>query len=157
MAFTGSALYQVADNLGVEHIKTVAKQASVISILRITAYYPEREVRHSVATLIERNQDRRVMDIVHEGFFNHKPVTLDVSREQFYKVLNALLQAKFDKLTDQPDLSYKDHSLWLIQRASGIYTHGVIVSPDNPQLPYSSIVNAIDAYLPEAIREVPLT
>ena len=157
MAFTGSAVYQVADNLGVSHIKQVAKQAGVISVLRITAYYPERRIRHSVATLIERNQNQREMSLIHEGFFNHRPVKITVSRDDFDHLTNALIQAKFDKLKDQPDISYKDHSLWLIQRASGIYLHEIIVSPDNPELPYSSIVNAIDAYLPEAIREVPLT
>lgn len=157
MTFTGSSLYEVADNLGVPHIKAIAKQAGVIGVLRITAYYPERKARHSVATLTERHQDRREMNVVYEGFFDHQPLKLSVSRDHLDKVLHALHQANFDKLDDQPKLSYKDHILWLIQRASGIYTHGLIVSPDTPQLPYSLIVNAIDAYLPQAIREVPLT
>lgn len=158
MTFTGSsAVYQVADNLGAPHIKYLARQAGVISVLRITAYYPERKIRHSVATLIERIQNQRQMSIIHEGFYNHQPVTLTISREGFEKVLDALLQNRFDRLTDQPGISYKDHCLWLIQRASGTYTHSVIASPDHPILPYAAIVNAIDAYLPEAIREIPLT
>lgn len=157
MAFTGSLLYRVADNLGVSHIKDIAKQPGVISVLRITAYYPERKARHSVATLIERHQDNREMTIVVEGFFNHQPIKLGVSRDNLNKVLGTLQRARFDKLYDQPTLSYKDQILWLIQRASGIYTHGIIMSPDTPQMPYSLIVNAIDAYLPESIREVPLT
>jgi len=157
MAFTGSSLYEVADNLGVPHIKAIAKKAGVISVLRLTAFYSERKARHSVATVVQRHQDQREMAVVYEGFFNHKPVTLDVSRDNLENVLNALQQARFDKLYDQPMLSYKDHILWLIQRASGIYDHGIIVSPNVPQMPYSLIVNAIDAYLPESIREVPLT
>jgi hypothetical protein len=157
MAFTGSSLYEVADNLGVPHIKDIAKQPGVISVLQITAYYPERKARHSVATLIERHQDNREMTIVYEGFFSHQPMTLSVSRDNLNNVLNALQRARFDKLYDPSTISYKDQILWLIQRASGIYTHGLIVSPDTPQMPYSLIVNAIDAYLPEAIREVPLT
>jgi len=157
MAFTGSSLYEVADNLGAPHIKTLAKQAGVISVLRITAYYPERKARHSVATLIEHHQNQREMDIVYEGFYGHKPVKLTVARDAFDKLQDALLQAKFNKLDDQLNVSYKDHSLWLIQQASGTFLHNVIVSPDVPQLPYSAIVNAIDDYLPEAIREIPLT
>lgn len=157
MAFTGSSLYAVADNLGVPHIKAVVKQPGVISVLRITAYYPERRTRHSVATLIERHQNQRDMEIVYEDFNDHKPVKLTVTRETYEKVLDALLQAKFNKLDDQPNLSYKDHSLWLIQQASGTFLHNVITSPDDPVLPYSAIVNAIDDYLPEAIREIPLT
>ena len=157
MAFTGSSLYEVADNLGVPHIKDIAKQVGVISVLRITAYYSERKARHSVATLVQSHRDQRNMSVVYEGFFNHKPVTLNVTRDSHENVLSALEQAKFDKLYDQPLVSYKDHILWLIQRASGIYLHGIIVSPDIPQMPYSLIVNAIDAYLPEAVRELPLT
>lgn len=157
MAFTGSSLYEVADNLGVPNIKDIAKQVGVISVVRITAYYSERKARHSVATLVQRHQDQRVMNVVYEGFYHHKPVMLSVSRDSLENVLNALQQAKFDKLYDQPLVSYKDHILWLIQRASGIYLHGIIVSPDIPQMPYSLIVNAIDAYLPESVREVPLT
>jgi hypothetical protein len=157
MAFTGSSLYEVADNLGVPHIKDIAKQAGVISVLRVTAYYSERKARHSVATVVQRHQDQREMRIVYEGFFNHKPVTLNVTRDNLENMLNALQRAKFDTLYDQASLSYKDHVLWLVQRAAGIYLHGVIVSPDIPEMPYSTIVNAIDSYLPEAIREVPLT
>lgn len=157
MVLKGAAVYQVADNLGVQQLKVVAKQPGVISVLRITTYYPERRIRHAVATLVERSPDQRIMSIVHEGFNNHQPVRLVVPRESYDEVLDALQQAKFDKLLDQPDVSYKDHCLWLIQRASGIYIHEIIVSPDNPELPYSAIVNAIDLYLPEAIREIPLT
>ena len=65
-------------------------------------------------------------------------------------------QARFDRLSDQNGLSFTDRSLWLIQRAAGAYSHGIVVAPDKPQLPWSSIVNAIDQYLPQAIREVPL-
>ena len=157
MAFTGTALYEVADNLGVSNIKDITKQAGIISVLRITAYYPERKARHSIATLVQRHQDKREMTVVYEGFFNHQPINKSVARDDLENVLNALQQARFDNLYDQPTLSYKDHILWLIQRASGIYLHGIIVSPDVPQMPYSLIVNAVDAYLPEAIREVPLT
>ncbi len=157
MAFTGSSLYEVADNLGASHIKTVVKQPGVISVLRITAYYPERRTRHSVATLAERHQNRRDMEIVYEGFYGHKPVKLTVAKEAYDNLLNVLLQNKFTKLDDQPDISYKDHSLWLIQQAYGTYLKNLILSPDVPVLPYSAIANAIDDYLPEAIREIPLT
>lgn len=157
MAFTGSSLYEVADNLGAPHIKTVVKQAGVISVLRITAYYPERHARHSVATLVERHQNQRTMEIVYEGFYGHKPVTLTITRDDYEGLLDVLLQTKFKTLDYQPDVSYKDHSLWLIQQAYGTFLHNVIVSPDNPKLPYSAIVNAIDDYLHEAIREIPFT
>lgn len=155
MAYFGSSLYYVADNLGVTALSQVAKQVGVISVLRITAFYPERRARHTVSTVIERHQNQRRLEIVYEGFYDHQPIILAVSEDNFTALNQVLRQVKFDKLDDQTGISYKDHSLWLIQRAATTYSHGVIVSPDVPKLPYSTLVNAIDAYLPESIREVP--
>lgn len=156
MSFYDSPLYAVADNLSLPTLRSLAKQVAVVSVLRITAYYPERAARHTVATLIERTPDSRMMEIVYEGFFEHKPLKHSISRDALEKVMLTLRQVKFDKLLDQPNVTYHDKSLWLISRAAGTFTHSIIVSPDVPQLPYSQIVNAIDAYFPTAIRELPL-
>ncbi len=156
MVFTDSPLYAVANNLNVPNIKTVAQAVGVVDVLRITAYYPKRDTRHSIATLVQRHQDKRDLEIVYENFNKQQAVKLTVQRDVFDAIQNALLQNKFDKLEDQTNISHYDHSLWLVQRASGTYLHSVIMSPDVPHLPYSAIVNAIDNYLPEAIREVPL-
>ena len=71
----------------------MAKQAGVISVLRITAYYPERKARHSVATLIERHQNQRQMEIVYEGFYGHKPVKLTVERDAFDNLQDSITVA----------------------------------------------------------------
>lgn len=155
MIFTESSLYEVAGNLNVPHIKTIIKQAGVISVLRITAYYPERHARHSVATLTEQQRNQYTMEIVHEGFYGHRPMTLSVSDENYNNLLDVLIQCRFKKLPHQDDISYNDRSLWLIQQAYGTFLHNVIVAPDRPSHPYSTIVNAIDDYIHEAIREIP--
>ena len=156
MAFDGSNVYQLASDLGFVGILQIARGAGVMSVLQVTAYYGERRIRHSVARVIEYQLGDVQLELVYEGFNRHRPLHLTVERDRLEKLANSLRQVRFDNLIDQDRLSYTDRSLWLIQRVAGTYSHGVIVAPDNPQLPYSSIVNAIDEYLPEAIREVPL-
>ena len=156
MAFDGLIIYQVADDLGFENLSRVARRAGVMSILQVTAYYSGRRVRHSVAQVIEYQLGEVQMQLVYEGFNRHKPLQLTVPKARLEKLVRALRQAKFDTLQDQDGLTFTDRSLWLIQRAAGAYSHGVVVAPDKPQMPWSSIVNAIDDYLPQAIREVPL-
>ena len=156
MAFDGGILYQLASDMGLADLSSVTWGAGVMSALQVSAYYVERGIRHSVARVIEYQLGEIQMQLVFEGVNRHQPLLSTVSRQRFGKLVDALRQAQFDKLDDQAGLSYADHSLWLIQRAAGSFSHGIIVSPAKPELPYSSIVNAIDAYLPSAIREVPL-
>jgi len=156
MAFDGSVIYQVANDLGFDNLNRVARRAGVMSVLQVTAYYSGRRVRHSVARVIEYQLGEVELLLVYEGFNRHKPLRLSLPKDRLEKLVRALRQAKFDTLRDQDGLSFTDRGLWLIQRAAGTYSHGVIVAPDKPQLPWSAIVNAIDDYLPSAIREVPL-
>lgn len=156
MAFDGLILYQVADDLGFDNLNQVARDAGVMSVLQVTAYYSGRRIRHSIARVIEYQLGEVEMQLVYEGFNRHKPLQLTVPKDRLEKLVRALRQAKFDTLRDQDGLSFSDRCLWLIQRAAGAYSHGLIVAPDKPQLPWSSIVNAVDDYLPAAIREVPL-
>ena len=156
MAFDGAILYQLAGDLGMADLPSVTRAAGVMSVLQVSAYYVERRIRHSVARVIEYQLGEVRMQLIFEGVNRHRPLELTVSRDRFKSLAQTLNQAQFDKLDDQAGLSYADRSLWLIQRAAGTYSHGIIVSPSKPELPYSSIVNAIDAYLPAAIREVPL-
>lgn len=156
MAFDGAILYQLAGDMGLADLSAVTRGAGVMSALQVSAYYVERRIRHSVARVIEYQLGEIQMQLVFEGVNRHQPLLSSVSRARFEQLATALRQAKFDKLEDQAGLSYADRSLWLIQRAAGSFSHGIIVSPAKPELPYSSIVNAIDEYLPSAIREVPL-
>ena len=156
MAFDGSILYQLASDLGMADLSSVTRGAGVMSVLQVSVYYVEPRIRHSVARVIEYQLGEVVMQLVFEGVNRHRPLELTMERDRFEQLIAALRQARFDKLQDQAGLSYANRSLWLIQRAAGAYSHGIIVSPSKPQPPYSAIVNAIDAYLPAAIREVPL-
>lgn len=156
MPFDGSDVYQLASRLDLPDLELVAAGAGVMSTFQVAAYYAERRVRHSVARVIEYQMGEIELQLAYEGVSLGKPLRLSLERQDLEKLQAVLLAVKFGKLGDQADLSYSERSLWLIQRAAGSHLHGIMVAPDRPEPPYSTIVNAIDAFLPEAIREVPL-
>lgn len=156
MTFDGSDIYQLAGRLGLPDLEQAARAAGVMSVLEISAYYVEQRVRHSAARVIEYQLGEIELQVVYEGvrLETIPRIAIDEARME---IVNAALQAvKFRSLSHQPNLSYAERSLWLIQQAAGAYRHGIMVAPDRPEPPYSAIVNAIDDCLPEAIREVPL-
>lgn len=156
MRFDGSDIYQLPSRLGLPSLAQAARAVGVMSVLEISAYYPQRRVRHSVARAIEYQLGEIALQVAYEGVrLGALPrIALDETRMDS---LNAvLLASKFRSLSDQPGLSYDERCLWLIQGAAGAHIHAVMVAPDRPEPPYSTIVNAIDGYLPEAIREIPL-
>ena len=156
MPFDGLDLYQLASRLGLPELQRAAGSAGVMGILEVTVYYNQQRVRHSLARVIEYQTGEIEMRVAYEGVQLGKPMILPVEADKM-AALNAVLAAvNFGKLSDQADCSYADGCLWLIQRAAGSHVHSVMRAPERPELPYSTIVNAIDAHLPEAIRQVPL-
>lgn len=109
-----------------------------------------------MARVVEYQTGEIELQVVFQGVSLAEPLRLAVERELMEKLDDVLLRVKFNKLGDQAGLSYAERSLWLIQRAAGTHVHGIMVAPDRPEAPYTTLVNAIDAYLPEAIRELPL-
>ncbi len=156
MPFDGSDLYQLANWLGLPPLERVAAGAGVISVLQISVYQSERTLRHSVARVSEYQTGEVELLLAYEGISLKRSIRRAVESERMERLQAVLLKARFDKLGDQASLSRNESLLWLIERAAGSHRHGIIIAPDRPELPWSAIVNAIDAYLPEAIRRVPL-
>ncbi len=156
MPFDGTDVYLLASQFGLPDLQRAASEAGVMSVLQVSAYYAARRVRHSVARLSEHQTGEIAMQVVFQGVSLAEPLRLRVDRERMEGLEQALLRARFEQLSDQAGLSYAERSLWLIQRAAGSHVRGIMVAPDRPEAPYTTIVNAIDAYLPEAIREIPL-
>lgn len=156
MPFDGSDIYQLARNLGLPDLAQAARGAGVMSVLEISAYYAERRVRHSVARVFEYQLGEIELQVAYEGVRLETAPRITLDDAPMEKVNAVLLAVKFGTLAHQPNMSYDERSLWLIQRAAGAHIHGVMVAPDRPEPPFSTIVNAIDDWLPEAIREIPL-
>ena len=149
-------MYQLAAKLAMPELQQAARAAGVMSVLEVAVYYAERRIRHSVARAIEYQTGEAALEIAFEGVNLGKRMVLPLDRQNLDALNAALLAVNFGRLGDQADLAYTDGPLWLIQRAAGAHVHGIIVAPERPEPPFSAIVNAIDAWLPEAIRQVPL-
>jgi hypothetical protein len=156
MPFDGSDVYQLASRLGLPNLAEAARAAGVMGILEVSAYYAGRRVRHSVARVLEYQLGEIELQVAYEGVRLGAIPRIAIDETRMEKLNAVLLAVKFRSLRHQLDLSNDERSLWLIQQAAGSYIHGIMVAPDRPEPPYSTIVNAIDDYLPEAIREVPL-
>ena len=156
MPFDGSDIYQLASRLGLPDLERAARAPGVMAVLEILVYYAERRVRHSAARVLEYQLGEIELQVAYEGVRLETIPRIAIEEARMKKLNAVLLAVKFRSLSHQRDLSYDESSLWLIQQAAGSHIHGIMVAPDRPVLPYSTIVNAIDEYLPEAIREVPL-
>lgn len=156
MPFDGSDVYQLASRLGMPELRWAARAPGVMAVLEIAAYYSERRLRHSVARVIENQLGEVKLLVAYEGVRLGTTPRIAIEPERMDRLNAVLLAVKFRALEHQPELSVDDRCLWLIQQAAGAYVHGIIVAPDRPEPPYSTIVNAIDDCIPEAIREVPL-
>jgi len=154
--FDGSDVYQLASRLRLPDLERAARAAGVMSVLEISAYYMERRLRHSVARVIEYQLGEIELQVAYEGVRLETIPRIAIEEARIERLNTVLLAVKFRSLSHQPDLSHDERCLWLIQQAAGAYIHGIMVAPDRPEPPYSTIVNAIDDHVPEAIREVPL-
>jgi hypothetical protein len=156
MPFDGTDIYQLASRLGLPDLAQAARGAGVMSVLEVSAYYAGRRVRHSVARVFEYQMGETALQVAYEGVRLGTAPLISLDSARMENVNAVLLAVKFGALRHQPELSYDERSLWLIRQAAGSHVHSVMVAPDRPEPPYSAIVNAIDDWLPEAIRELPL-
>lgn len=146
----------IAERIGLPSIRQLSTKPECITIYRITVYSVNRQLRNSVATLVHARLQKLMLEVVYEGLFQHKPLRYEILQERFSAFVQATRRANFDKLQDQRNLPLHSPILWLLERASGGYYKTVLFTPQIPEKPYSILVNAIDDYLPESIREVQL-
>lgn len=149
-----TSLKQIAERLGLAPVKQLALAPGIKAIYRISCYAISGHARHSVATLQAQTTEAPALKVVYEGLFNHKPFQYAISPMVYDRWLLALAQLSFDKLDHQQGLAYCQRSIWLVEKGINTFYHSVLLSPELLSPPYSTLINAIDAYLPEAIREI---
>jgi hypothetical protein len=155
MKYHAGFLLSILDRTGVPPLKTLAAQPGMKAVYRVVAYYADRRAQHSVATLVdERMSASPRLEVVYEGFRQHQPMDYSVTFADYAALVTAFGRVNFDKLQDQAEPQEQLLALWLVERATGTFYHSVIFSPHKPVLPYSLLINAIDAYLPDAIKEM---
>lgn len=153
MEFPAAPLRALAEAADLPHLKQAALRPGVRAVYRISVYYADDRARHSVATLWHALLEDLLLEVVYDGLFHNQPLHHTISEENFEHFVAVLNSIGFDKLPDQPDLTLLSSPLWLVERASGTFYKSVVLSPQQQTQPYIRLVNAIDAYLPEAIRE----
>lgn len=151
-----TALYGVRERTRVTPIRELAKQPGIRAIYRLTMYYADGRSHNAVATLTYRaHETQHRLDVVYEGLFNHAPIEHSVPHSAYEGIRNALSKAKFDNLPDQEKPYAETRTLWMLERATGAFYKSVVLSPHHHDMPYTLITNALDHYLPEALREIP--
>ena len=157
MKYHTAFMYTILENTGVPPLKTLAAQPDTKSVFRFVVFYADRRARNSVSTLVEeRGFGASRLETIFEGFNRHKPMISSIPVSRLTALAGAFARVEFDRLSDGKSPDGKLRTLWLIERAAGAFYKAVMLSPHEPVLPYSTLVNAIDGYLPEAIREMSL-
>ncbi len=154
MSYQASFLYTLSGRFNLVALKTLTAQTTLRALLRITVYYADGRAWHSIATLIDERGKGPRLEVVYEGLNSEKPLVYAVSAAAWLAVQQAMTHVTFDSLRDQADLPQNLMTLWRIERAAGTFYHGLVLSPHKSLLPYSRLVNAMDAYLPDAVREM---
>jgi len=148
-------LRDIGTSVGLAPLRQIARQAGVKAVYRVTVCYADNHASNAVATLRQVNLQAPTLEVVYQGRFQHKPFVYSINEQRFERLRAAFQRADFDHLRDQPDVSFYGLDWWLVERAAGEFLRSVVLSPHKPGLPYSILVNAIDAFLPEILRQIP--
>jgi hypothetical protein len=147
-------LRRIAEQLGCPPVKDIAAKPGIKAVYRVTVHYPDMHASDTVATLVHTGTGSAVLETLYRGHFNNRPLRrhLDMSDYQaFSRIFTPIL---FDRLSDQPGILFYGATLWLIERGAGSFAKGVIIAPQTATEVYSKLLDAVHAYLPEAVREI---
>ncbi len=149
-----SILREVANRCGLSPVKPIARQPGVRGVYRVTVYYGDARARNSVGTLVRGALGNPTMEVVYHGRFDHRPLVYTLDADRYEAFALALQKTGFDRLPDQPHIPFYGVDLWLVERAAGEFLKSLVLAPSIVRQPYTTIVNLIDHYLPEALREI---
>jgi hypothetical protein len=148
------SLREIADAMGLKPVRQLARLPGVKAVYRVTVRYPDSQARSSVATLRRSLTDGTVLEVVYQRLFDHKPLVHAIAPARYEAFALALQKIGFDRLRDQPDVPFYGATLWLVERAAGSFVKSVIIAPQTATQAYAVVVDALQKYLPEALRQV---
>lgn len=150
-------LRAIAEYLGLEPLKRIARQPGVRAVYRVTIYHHDRRALDSVATLRRDGANQSVLSLVYEGMFHSRPLTHIISLERYEAFTLATQKLHFDHMADQPGMPLYGLDFWMIERAAGTFVKSVIVAPQIATGKYAELIAIIKTHLPEALREIART
>lgn len=148
------ALREIAESVGLEPVQQIARQPGIKGVYRVTVRFVEGQARNSAATLCRFVVGDTVLAVVYQGMFHHKPLTHPIPSPRYEAFETALQQVGFDRMSDQPNVPFYGADLWLVERAAGSFLKSVICAPRTALNPHVAVVQAVQYYLPEAVRQV---
>ena len=155
LGFQAPLLRAVIDDCGLPPISEVARPPGVQDVYRITMHRFDRRACNSVSTLRCALTEGVVLETVYQRALLLQPLSHPIDGFRYEAFVKAVAALDFDHLRDQPDLpDYDATDLWLIERAAGTFTHGVIVAPELARDRHARLVNAVKNGLPETLRVV---
>jgi hypothetical protein len=164
LTFHAPALRAVAESLLLPPLAQIARGAGIAAAYRITVLYHDGRARNSVATLTRAQAayGDGALELAYARALDGKRLTHAIPRVRVEAWGAALVTCSFDRLPDQPNLPDRGIAdVWLIERAAGTFIHSVIIAPTlvgalppDAAARYATLVAAVRAHLPEALREI---
>ncbi len=151
-----SYLMDIAERAGMASVKQIAKRPGVQSVYRATAHPASREFADVVVTTAVSLVDDLIAEAVYVGCFGNRPIIRKIDQNFYREFAIALTALGFDHLNDDPSTTSFGANLIMLERASGTYYRSVVLRRSTQVEPYSRIVNALRAFLPETLREMKL-
>lgn len=155
VTYHADALRLIARRLNLPELRAVVRQPGISEAYRLTIHYYDGRHPDQVATLT-RTQRGVVTLVTIYRRVRRQPVleyTLDSDRYRLFDL--ALRHLGFDRYDNPPDLPYDGADFWLLERASGSFTHSVVIAPEQATGVYARMVAAVRDHLPEAVRAIP--
>ncbi|MEO1164948.1 MAG: hypothetical protein AAFV98_14265 [Chloroflexota bacterium] len=155
MVYRDSAINTIQKQAQITPLRAFASQAAVQVVFRFTVYYVDGRAYNSVATLVQQaNQDALSLETTFVGFCAGRPITRHISRTDFQTFMRVIQKSNFDTMYFPEDKLLHTATIWQVERATGQFYHSVVLNPHCHDKPYCVVVNAIDSYLPDAVREM---
>ena len=146
----------IARQLGCLPVVEEVNRPGVRAVYRVTVHYPDGRARDAVTTVLRMGGgDVALAQTVYRDWFQQKPLRRRMSLADYDVLTQAFQPSQFDRLPDQPNIPLYGVDLCLVERGAGSFVKGVIISPQRAeQPPYSTLLDLVRAYLPEAFREI---
>ena len=155
MVYHNMAIRAIVERLNLISLKQLAQQPGVQTVFRFIAYYTDGRAYHSASTLTrESTSPHSMLETIYSGFLNDRPIKRHIDNERYQKFIDVIQQVKFDNLYFPVSDLMHSPTIWCIERATASFFHRLILSPHINQQPYCRIINAVDGYLYETVREI---
>lgn len=155
MDYQETVIRTVVERLNLASLKKLAQRPGVQSAYRIIVYYVDGRAYNSASTITyETNQPYARQYTQHVGFLNNRTLNHDIELSDYQRFVKTLQAIKFDLMHFPVSELRHTKTIWQIEKATGHFSHSVLISPHFPEKPYCILTNIIDGLLPESVREI---